>query len=128
MMRQGLIVAACLFTLLGCASAPPLKPPPSDPATQWVQAGRKVDFAILQTKSMIQKARGASYLPDLHMRLAELYTERARYAWLVVYERRRSRGDDSRALEAPEARLLKNLAIGVYSRQVRELPSYGRSD
>jgi hypothetical protein len=59
-----------------------MNPPPSDPTTQWVQAGRKVDFAITQTKSMIQKARGASYLPDLHMRLAELYTERARYAWL----------------------------------------------
>jgi cellulose synthase operon protein C len=123
-----LIQTASVLTLLGCASAPPLKPPPSDPTTQWVQAGRKVDFAIGQTKSMIQKARGATYLPDLHMRLAELYTERARYAWLVVYERRRARGDDSRALEAPEARLLKNLAIGVYSRLVREFPSYSRAD
>ena len=114
--------------MVGCASTPPIKPPTSDPTTQWVQAGRKVDFAITQTKSMIQKARGASYMPDLHMRLAELYTERARYAWLVVYERRRVRGDDSRALEAPEARLLKNLAIGVYSRLVREFPSYARAD
>jgi tetratricopeptide (TPR) repeat protein len=113
---------------LGCATTAPLRPPPTDAATQWVQAGRKVDFAITQTKSMIQKARGASYLPDLHMRLAELYTERARYAWLVVYERRRARGDDSRALEAPEARLLKNLAIGVYSRLVREFPAYARAD
>jgi tetratricopeptide (TPR) repeat protein len=106
----------------------PLRPPPVDPALQWVQAGRKVDFAITQTKSMIQKARGSSYLPDLHMRLAELYTERARYAWLVVYEKRRARGDDSRALEAPEARLLKNLSIGVYSRLVREFPNYARAD
>jgi tetratricopeptide (TPR) repeat protein len=121
-------VAAGFLALVGCASTPPIKPPPSDPTTQWVQAGRKVDFAITQTKSMIQKARGASYLPDLHMRLAELYTERARYAWLVVYERRRIRGDESRALEAPEARLLKNLAIGVYMRLVREFPSYGRAD
>jgi tetratricopeptide (TPR) repeat protein len=101
---------------------------PVDPTTQWVQAGRKVDFAITQTKSMIQKARGASYLPDLHMRLAELYTERARYAWLVVYERRRARGDDSRALEAPEARLLKNLAIGVYSAWCASFRRYARAD
>jgi tetratricopeptide (TPR) repeat protein len=114
--------------LFGCASAPMPKAPPPDPTTEWVQAGRKVDFAIAQTKAMIQKARGASYLPDLHMRLAELYTERARYAWLVVYERRRARGDDARALEAPEARLLKNLAIGVHSRLIREFPSYSRSD
>ena len=128
MTRQQLFIAAGLLALVGCAFTPPIKPPPSDPATQWVQAGRKVDFAITQTKSMIQKARGASYLPDLHMRLAELYTERARYAWLVVYERRRLRGDDSRALEAPEARLLKNLAIGVYMRLVREFPSYMRAD
>lgn len=117
-----------LVLLVGCASAPPIHPPVADAATQWVQAGRKVDFAIAQTKSMIQKARGASYLPDLHMRLAELYTERARYAWLVVYERRHARGDDSRAIEAPEARLLKNLAIGVYSRLVREFPSCSRAD
>ena len=122
----GLLLGA--ITWCACASGPPLKPPPTDPSIQWVQAGRKVDFAIIQTKSMIQKARGASYLPDLHMRLAELYTERARYAWLVVYERRRARGNDSRALEAPEARLLKNLAIGVYSRLVREFPSYSRAD
>jgi cellulose synthase operon protein C len=128
MTRQRILIAAGLLTLVGCASSPPIKPPPSDPTTQWVQAGRKVDFAITQTKSMIQKARGASYLPDLHMRLAELYTERARYAWLVVYERRRARGDDSRALEAPEARLLKNLSIGVYNRLVREFPTYKRAD
>jgi TolA-binding protein len=125
--RRCRVVFAAL-ALCACASSPPLKPPPSDPTTQWVQAGRKVDFAITQTKSMIQKARGASYLPDLYMRLAELYTERARYAWLVVYERRKARGDDSRALEAPEARLLKNLAIGVYSRLVREFPAYARDD
>src|SRR5512138_1291903 len=125
---QRLLLACAATALLGCAYTPPLRPPVADPATQWVQAGRKVDFAITQTKSMIQKARGATYLPDLHMRLAELYTERARYAWLVVYERRRARGDDSRALEAPEARLLKNLAIGVYSRLVREFPSYSRAD
>lgn len=125
--QRSLLLLATL-TLSGCASTPPLRPPPTDAATEWVQAGRKVDFAITQTKSMIQKARGASYLPDLHMRLAELYTERARYAWLVVYERRRARGDDSRALEAPEARLLKNLAIGVYTRLVREFPAYPRAD
>jgi cellulose synthase operon protein C len=128
MMRQRLLSLVFCGVLAGCASAPPLHPPPADPALQWVQAGRKVDFAITQTKAMIQKARGASYLPDLHMRLAELYTERARYAWLVVYEKRRARGDDSRALEAPEARLLKNLAIGVYSRLVREFPTYARAD
>lgn len=128
MMCRRLLPLILCGALAGCASAPPLHPPPIDPALQWVQAGRKVDFAIVQTKAMIQKARGASYLPDLHMRLAELYTERARYAWLVVYEKRRARGDDSRALEAPEARLLKNLAIGVYGRLVREFPSYARAD
>ena len=128
MIRARLMVLCLSGALLGCASGPPLKPAPVDPAAQWVQAGRKVDFAINQTKGMIQKARGASYVPDLYMRLAELYTERARYAWLVVYEKRKARGDDSRALEAPEARLLKNLAIGVYSRLVRDYPSYSRAD
>jgi cellulose synthase operon protein C len=114
--------------LCGCGAGTLGKPPQVDPAEQWIQAGKKVDFALTETKAMIQRARGNAYLPDLYMRLAELYTDRARDAWLVVYERRKARGDESRAVEAPEARLLKNLAIGTYSRVIREFPNYVRDD
>jgi tetratricopeptide (TPR) repeat protein/Tfp pilus assembly protein PilF len=125
--RVAFVVSLLLFAV-ACGAPPLAKPPQVDPTEQWVQAGKKVDFAITETKVMIQRARGADYLPDLYMRLAELYTERARYAWLVVYERSRARGDDSRALEVPEARVLKNLAIGTYTRILREFPTYARAD
>lgn len=127
-MRAKHLVAVLSLVLVGCGGPALVKPPKVDPTEQWIQAGKKIDFAIAETKVMIQRARGADYLADLHMRLAELYTERARYAWLVVYERSRSRGDESRALEVPEARVLKNLAIGTYTRILREFPTYPRAD
>ncbi len=118
-----------LTVLLGCASGPPPKPPaPADPIEALKQEAKKVDFAVAVTKRMIQRSRGADYLPDLYMRLAELYTERARYAWLVVYETNHARGDQRRAIDAPEARLLKNLAVGTYDRLLREFPRYRRND
>jgi hypothetical protein len=49
MTRLGVLFAAGLWAMVGCASTPPIKPPTSDPTTQWVQAGRKVDFDITQT-------------------------------------------------------------------------------
>ncbi len=128
MRLRPLITSALLLSCLGCGAGALPKPPQVDPTEQWMRAGAKIDFAVGETKAMIQRARGAAYLPDLYMRLAELYTERARYAWLVVYERRKARGDESRAVEAPEARLLKNLAIATYGRIVREFPTYPRDD
>jgi tetratricopeptide (TPR) repeat protein len=128
MKPRSLVAAALLASCLGCGAGALPKPPQVDPTEQWVRAGAKIDFAISETKTMIQRARGTAYLPDLYMRLAELYTERARYAWLVVYERRKAKGDDSRAVESPEARLLKNLAISTYGRVVREFPTYPRDD
>jgi tetratricopeptide (TPR) repeat protein len=130
MRARSLLLALALSALstAACGGGAIGKPPVVDPTEQWISAGKKVEFAITQTKTMIQRARGAAYLPDLYMRLAELYTERARYAWLVVYERRKARGDESHAVEAPEARLLKNLAIGTYSRVIREFPTYPHDD
>lgn len=127
-MRTRPLVVVLLLSALGCGPGVLAKPPVVDPTEQWIQAGKKVDFAVAQTKAMIQRARGTVYLPDLYMRLADLYTERARYAWLVVYERHKARGDESRAVESPEARLLKNLAITTYNRVLREFPGYAHGD
>jgi tetratricopeptide (TPR) repeat protein len=127
-MRARLSLALATVVCLGCGSGALPKPPVVDPTEQWTLAEKKVDYAVSRTKVMIQQANGAAYLPDLYMRLAELYSERARYAWLIAYERHRARGDDSHSVESPEARLLKNLAIGTYSRVLREFPSYPRND
>jgi tetratricopeptide (TPR) repeat protein len=123
-----LALLAVTASALGCSAGVITKPPVVDPTEQWIQEGKKIDFAVAQTKAMIQRARGAAYLPDLYMRLADLYTERARDSWLVIYERRKAKGDDSKAVEAPEARLLKSLAITTYSRVVREFPTYPHDD
>src|SRR5262245_26953648 len=102
--------------LASCAGVSGRPAPPLNPIESLKQSSKKVDFAIEESKRLIQRSRGASYLPDMYMRLAELYSERARFAWLTVYEKGRAQGQTSRALEVPEARLLKNLAIGVYDR------------
>ncbi len=127
-MKVRLLLCTLALSCFGCGSAVLQKPPHVDPAEQWVLAGRKIDFAVSQTKSMIQRARGTAYLPDLYMRLGELYTERARYSWLAIYERNKAHGDERRALESPEARLLKNLAISTYARVIREFPTYAHDD
>ena len=127
-MRARLSLALATVVCLGCGASTLPKPPIVDPTEQWALAEKKVDFAVSRTKVMIQQAHGATYLPDLYMRLAELYSERARYAWLIAYERHKARGDDSHAVESPEARLLKNLAIGTYARVLREFPSFVRGD
>jgi cellulose synthase operon protein C len=131
MRAQGLVVAVALAVAalggLGCGGGA-LAKIKVDPTEQWISAGKKVDFAIADTKIMIQKSHGTDFAPDLQMRLAELYSERARYAWLVGYEKQRAKGEDTKAVDSPEARLLKNLAIGTYARVVREFPTYPRND
>jgi len=87
--RSSLTTGACddgrrvllSVALTACFAAAPRAAvrPPRRSHHQWVQAGRKVDFAITQTKVMIQKrARLVSSRPA-HAP-GELYTERARYA------------------------------------------------
>ncbi len=127
-MIRKISLAVLAFLLAGCAVGPVVKVN-VDPTEQWLRAGKKVDFAVAKTKEMIQRAHGTAYVPDLYMRLADLYSERARYAWLVQYERQRAKsGEDVKAVESPEARLLKNLAIGTYGRVLREFPTFPKDD
>ncbi|MCC6809072.1 MAG: tetratricopeptide repeat protein [Deltaproteobacteria bacterium] len=123
------MATATLVTLLvGCATIAIPKTVKVSPVEQLKQSASKIDFAISATKEMIQRSRGASYMPDMYMRLAELYTERARHAWLIVYETKLEKGETSRNFDAPETRLLKNLAIGIYERIPREFPRFSRND
>ncbi|MBI4509337.1 MAG: tetratricopeptide repeat protein [Deltaproteobacteria bacterium] len=130
-MRLALLRCALLVVACACACAPlPARPPAKPAATvdSLRAASAKLDNAILSTKRMIERARGAAYLPDMYMRLAELYTERARHAWLIAYETRSARGETERALDVPEARLLKELAIEVYERFLADRPGHDRAD
>ncbi|MGA9523502.1 MAG: tetratricopeptide repeat protein, partial [Myxococcaceae bacterium] len=86
----------------------------------------KVDRSILETEKLISKSRNAPYLPDLQFRLAELYVEKSRY---VYYLQAETRPEDSKgAMVSPETRLLKEKAVQLYERLLREHPDFHDGD
>ncbi len=122
--RLLLILAAACLTVAGCAHE---KPAVRDAA--YVEILRvkisKVRNAIAETREAIVGSRGASYLPELYLRLAELMSEEARYHHRVAFEREQR---SSETLHVPEVRLLKEQAIGVYKKILKEFPDSGLSD
>lgn len=78
----------------------------------------KVRYAIGETRSVIAQSRGAGYVDELHMRLAELQSEEAQYHYMVAQRRENSEG----AVHAPQVRFLKEEAIAIYERILRENP------
>lgn len=85
----------------------------------------KVGFAIRTTKTLLARARGASYLPDLQSRLAELYIEQARYYYQLALEQTKDKGG---GVVSVQARLLKNQAIATYRRLLSLFPEYPDAD
>ena len=85
----------------------------------------KVRFAIRTTKTLVSRARGARYLPDLYNRLAELYVEQARYNYQIAYEKAKGK---SAGIVSVQARLLKNQAIATYDRLLSLFPDYRDAD
>ncbi len=79
----------------------------------------KVRNAIDETRFTIARSRGATYLPELYLRLAELLSEEARYHYQLAQIRERGAGAD---LFVPEVRLLKNEAIEIYRDTLRRFP------
>lgn len=87
---------------------------------------RKCELAIINTKTLIGRSRNRPYLPDLYIRLAELYIEKSR----IVYFLRRGREDEGseKALDQYEANVLKQRAIEIYQRILNDHPDYAQSD
>jgi len=86
----------------------------------------KVDRSIGETERLISKSRNAPYLPDLQFRLAELYVEKSRY---VYYLQAETRPDGAKgALVSPETKLLKQKAVQLYFRLLREYPDFKDGD
>ncbi len=79
----------------------------------------KARNAIEETRQAIALARGAPYLPELYVRLAELTGEEARYHYQVAYEREQR---SEKALHVPQVRFLKEQAIGLYKQVARRYP------
>jgi tetratricopeptide (TPR) repeat protein len=86
----------------------------------------KVDRSVGETEKLIARSRNAPYLPDLQFRLAELYVEKSRY---VYYLQAETRADGIKgAMVSPETKLLKQKAMQIYNRILREFPDFKDAD
>jgi tetratricopeptide (TPR) repeat protein len=86
----------------------------------------KVDRSIGETDKLIARSRNAPYLPDLQFRLAELYVEKSRYQYTLQSELRPE--NQKGAMVSPETKLLKQKAIQLYSRIIKEFPDFKDGD
>ncbi len=86
----------------------------------------KVDRSVGETDKLIARSRNAPYLPDLQFRLAELYVEKSRYVYYLQAETRPE--GQKGAMVSPETKLLKQKAIQIYTRILREFPDFKDAD
>jgi len=86
----------------------------------------KVAHSVEVTQELISRSRGAPFLPDIYLRLAELYVEQARYEFYLVHEERGERSKGSAV--APTAKLLKEKAVETYQRILLDFPKYEQND
>jgi tetratricopeptide (TPR) repeat protein len=118
------IVLVLLATMIGCGTRVRRVAEENRIARLRRDVG-KVRFAIRTTKTLVSRARGARYLPDLYNRLAELYVEQARYQYQIAYEKQKNK---SGGVMSVQAKLLKNQAIATFRRLIAQFPEYPDND
>ena len=115
-------VAVTVWMAGGCAGPQIEEPEFEEPAR--VERLRlkitKVRNAVEETRQTIARSRGAAFLPEMYLRLAELLSEEARYHYQLAAERQQSSGGLS---NVPQVRLLKQHAIDIYKMMVRRFES-----
>ncbi|RPJ82778.1 MAG: hypothetical protein EHJ94_01210, partial [Deltaproteobacteria bacterium] len=85
----------------------------------------KVEKTIATTRTLIEQSANRPYLPELFLRLAELYIEKSR----IVYFIRKDRTKVSEpSLDQLESNSLKNQAIEIYQRILNNFPDYPDRD
>jgi tetratricopeptide (TPR) repeat protein len=142
-MKQGTTIIArmALFALAaaGCARAPQGLPGPQQYQLSNKQTERaelvnklkrdliKVDRSIAVTEKLIGQSRTAPYLPDLIFRQAELYVEKSRYRFHLEAELNQE-AQKRGSLVVPDVALLKQKAISLYERVLKEFPDYKDAD
>jgi len=126
-LRSLLWLLACVLAagLLGGCTSAARKALEEDHVERLKRDVAKVKFAIQTTKTLIARARGMGYLPDLQMRLAELYVEEAKYHYHIAYEKQKGK---STGIISLQTRLLKNQAVGTYRRLLDLYPDYREGD
>jgi len=86
----------------------------------------KIEKAIDNTKNLISQSHGRPYLPELHLRLAELYIEKSR---IIYFLRKIELGDpEGSAVKGLETNALKSKAVEIYQRIVIEFPDFAEID
>ncbi len=88
----------------------------------------KVDHSIEVTKELIKRSPDSPHLPDLYLRLAELYVERSRYVYARIMEQQPDSGAVLSGEKALEVQISKRLAIETYDRILKEYPEYASND
>jgi len=85
----------------------------------------KIDLAIKNTKALIHKSRNKAYLPELYLRLADLYVEKSRVTYFI---RKSIKKEPLSRLEALPSDALKNQAIETYQRILDHFPHFEHTD
>jgi cellulose synthase operon protein C len=90
------------------------------------QDKRKCELAIINTKTLIGRSKNRPYLPELYLRLAELYIEKSRLAFFL---RKSQEAEGSeQALDQYESNMLKQQAIEIYQRILDSFPNFEYTD
>ncbi|AWV89289.1 tetratricopeptide repeat protein [Bradymonas sediminis] len=114
------LIFSLLVTGVACATTGELDEPRDPPRIEKLRLQiTKVRNAVDTTRHAVARARGADYSPELYVRLAELLSEEARYHYQLAYEREQGA---SRSMTVPQVRLLKEDAIEIYERVLRDFP------
>lgn len=90
------------------------------------QDKRKCDLAIINTKTLIARSKNRPYLPELQIRLAELFIEKSRVVYFLRVNQQDA--DQQRALDQYEANMLKQQAIEIYQRILNDFPDFKDRD
>ncbi|MEW5803043.1 MAG: tetratricopeptide repeat protein [bacterium] len=83
---------------------------------------QKCDLAIENTKLLIDRSKNKPYLPEMYLRLAELYIEKSRLVYFL--RKAESSGTSVKSLEQLESNALKNQAIELYLRILTNFPDF----
>ncbi len=85
----------------------------------------RIDRSIEETETLLSRTPTAKYVPELRFRLCELTVEKSRLLYgLKAAEQPENLGP----VVSPEVRLLKEKAVSMYSRMLREFPRYAGND
>ncbi len=86
------------------------------------QDKRKVELAIINTKTLIARSKNRPYLSELYLRLAELYIEKSRISYFLRKSQQEDGGEQ--ALDQYESNMLKKQAIEIYQRILNQDPDF----